>query len=206
MFSVCLVLFLSIWSPDRIAPDAPQNAFFPGLIDGNRCGPNCVQFCLSLFGHATGRVDLEKLLPTRVTDYSLSELQVAAESHGCYTSAIRWSKVPGDLPGAAIIRTVRRDGRAHFVVLAARNDGRFLVVDVPHEPYWVPDSALHENFHWTGEALHICSNRCDQIELLLIMYELPLTIICGSTLLFVALRYRPRSRNALPPISPDTRV
>jgi hypothetical protein len=104
---------------------------------------------------------------------------------------VRWDDVtfPVSSTTPAFVPTVRFDGSRHFLALLARSGGEILVVDVPHQPYWVSESTFRERYQWNGYVLHLAASRIDLVGVYWAMFKGRALIIGGVILvMLVALR------------------
>lgn len=168
--SLILGMCFASWPYALAAAESIPGVSAP-LTDTDRCGPNSLQACLCLNDHCVSRSQISEVLPERDYDFNLLELKQAAAQLGCDTLAVKWSDMPASIPSPMIVPTVQRNGRRHFLVVAARSGDRVLILDVPNRPYWVPLSTFKSNFNWTGEALHVSRSSVAHLESLLMLRQ-----------------------------------
>jgi hypothetical protein len=106
-----------------------------------------------LFDAAFGR------LPASAGRRTLDDLRAAAAGLALSTHVACWR--PGgrpEFPGPAILRRdpLGRTGAGHLLVALEAIGDRVLILDLPHDPAWVPTERLWDT--WDGVALHIATS------------------------------------------------
>lgn len=134
------------------------------LASLNNCGPIALQVCAVVTGRDLTTADVDRFVATKADGCSLRDLENAARNLGLQSVAVRWKdQCPADGAAPAIIPIVNRKGKRHFVAIAGWQDGKALVVDVPHAPVWVDVAKLREKLYWDGAALHVSVGDATQL-------------------------------------------
>ena len=165
IFLMVVVGWVEVSSPDRSWFDQAQRETL------NRCGANCLQFCVRYIGRPCDRARVAQLLRPTGEASSLASIAEAARGLGIRTLAVRWGAMPPTLGAPAIIRVFKEDGREHFIVIVARDGPRLLIADVPHDPVWVELKPFIAATRWDGNALHLSPDELGLSMLRLYMHR-----------------------------------